>query len=67
MEKNITNNTNQNKNNIPDTTGTNEHTDMPVKTPATDTKKNTAEEDGLNHTRSGNNEIRPGTTPPADE
>lgn len=60
MEKNSTHN-------IPDTTAPYKHTDMPVKTPGTDTKKNTAEEEGLNHDSTDTNEIKPGTTPPGDE
>ena len=54
-------------NNVPDTIETNMHKDMPAKTPATDTKKNTAEDEGLNHTTTNGNEIEPGTTPPGDE
>ncbi len=60
MEKNSTHS-------VPDTTESNEHKNMPVKTPATDTKKNTAEEEGLNHENTDNNDIEPGTTPPGDE
>ncbi len=57
----------QNKNTVPDTTEANKQSDMPVKTPATDTTKNTAEDEGLNQARTEKNDIEPGTTPPGDE
>lgn len=50
-----------------ETAKTNEHKDMPVKTKATDTLKNTAAQEGLNRANTDNNEIAPGTTPPGDE
>ena len=45
----------------------NAHQDMPVKTPATDTEKNTAADEGLNQADTEKNDIEPGTTPPGDE
>jgi len=50
-----------------ETTKTNEHNDMPVKTPATDTEKNTVADEGLNQASTVKNDIEPGTTPPGDE
>lgn len=50
-----------------ETAKTNEHKNMPVKTKATDTLKNTADQEGLNRASTGNNEIASGTTPPGDE
>ena len=50
-----------------ETTKTNEHTDMPIKTPATDTEKNTVAGEGLNQASTEKNDIEPGTTPPGDE
>lgn len=58
---------NKDKNHVSDTTKANEHKNMPVKTPATDTGKNTAEDEGLNNAATDNNKIEPGTTPPGDE
>ena len=50
-----------------ETTKTNEHTDMPVKIPATDTEKNTAEDEGLNRAKYDNNKMPAGETLPGDE
>ena len=50
-----------------ETQKTNEHTDMPVKTTATDTIKNTAEGETLNQAGTTNNDLEPGTTLPGDE
>lgn len=67
MDKNNITGSHNEKNAVKDTTAPNDHKDMPVKTPATDTNKNTAEDEGLNHTTTNGNEIQPGTTPPGDE
>ena len=50
-----------NKKEQTDTTKKNEHTDMPVKTVATDHQKNSAGETGLNQSRTDANEMEPGT------
>lgn len=62
-------NTSKDKSSSPlrDTTVTNEHKDMPVKTRATDHLKNTAAAEGLNQARTGNNEPSAGKTEPGDE
>lgn len=61
------NNTDQNKKTVFDTTVAIKHTDMPVKTPATDTVKNTAEDEGLNQASTENNDLEPGTTSHGDD
>lgn len=46
-----------------DTTKVNAHKGMPIKTPDTDEKLNTADEtDGLNQARNAENSLEPGTT-----
>ena len=50
-----------------ETTKTNEQKDMPVKTAATDTEKNTVADEGLNRANLKNNEMPAGDTLPGDE
>ena len=50
-----------NEKTLPEDVEKNEKEDMPVKTPATDSIKNTANEPGLNAARSINNDLEPGT------
>ena len=65
MEKN----TNQTSDKLTgnETTKTNEHTNMPVKTPATDTEKNTAADEGFNRAKFDHNKMPAGETLPGDE